>query len=394
LEAELPVKEIMTPDVVTVDLGSSCVDAAERMLEHGIGGIIVTDDGRPVGILTERDLVDKVILRDLQASSVNVEDVMTSPLITVHSTELVNDVMRKMARLRIHRFPVVEEKRLVGIVTDTDLLVVSAQMGEIFAELIEMSAERFPPVSAREWEETGEEKDLVTHARQIMRDYGYQMLPVVDKNNHLSGVVTDKDMMRVTSTRSNVTVDGFVNEVAFVTPVDDLRSVLYRMAELRLRYLPVVRGVNDAVVIGVIGLSSIFDALKERAPDQRVSDIMATDIKTCQRSDTLNGVWSDLLDFGISGMPVMDGQEVVGVITVHDILKSGHARLDRESRHTRQVRVEKIMNTPLYTISRDETAKTAIERLLNLGVGRIYVVDGGGLSGVVDLYDLARSMIA
>jgi len=157
LEAELPVKEIMTPDVVTVDLGSSCVDAAERMLEHGIGGIIVTDDGRPVGILTERDLVDKVILRDLQASSVNVEDVMTSPLITVHSTELVNDVMRKMARLRIHRFPVVEEKRLVGIVTDTDLLVVSAQMGEIFAELIEMSAERFPPVSAREWEETGEE---------------------------------------------------------------------------------------------------------------------------------------------------------------------------------------------------------------------------------------------
>ncbi len=156
MEAELPVKEIMTRDVITVDLGSSCVDAAERMLEHGVGGIIVTDESRPVGILTERDLVEKVILRDLRPSTVQVEDVMTSPMITVHSTDLVSDVMRKMARLRIHRFPVVEGKRLAGIVTDTDLLVVSAQMGEIFAELVDMCAERFPPVSADEWEETGE----------------------------------------------------------------------------------------------------------------------------------------------------------------------------------------------------------------------------------------------
>jgi len=156
VESELPIKELMTSDVVTVDRGSSCVDAAERMLEHGIGGIIVTDDGRPVGILTEQDLVGKVILHDLRPSSVMVEAVMTSPLITVHSTELVSDVMRKMVRLRIRRFPVVEGKRLVGIVTDTDLLVVSVQMGEIFAELVEMSAERFPPVSADEWEVTGE----------------------------------------------------------------------------------------------------------------------------------------------------------------------------------------------------------------------------------------------
>ena len=238
------------------------------------------------------------------------------------------------------------------------------------------------------------EKDFVTHARQIMRDYGYQMLPVVDKNNCLSGVVTDKDVMRVTSTRSNVTVDGFVSEVAFITPTEDLRSVLHLMAELRLRYLPVVSGPDDAVVIGVIGLPSIFDALKEQVPDQKVSDIIGTDIKTCQRNDTLNRVWSDLLNFGISGMPVMDEKEVVGVITVHDILKSGHTRIDREARHTRHVRVEKIMNTPIYTISRDETAKTAIERLLRLDVGRIYVVEEGALVGVVDLYDLARSMIS
>ncbi|MHC1571155.1 MAG: CBS domain-containing protein [Methanosarcinales archaeon] len=232
------------------------------------------------------------------------------------------------------------------------------------------------------------ENDLVTHTRQIMRDYRYQMLPVVDENDHLIGIVTEKDAMRVTSTRSNVTVGGFVSEVALVTPADDLRSVLHHMAELRLRYLPVVREREDPVLIGLIGLPSIFNALKERVPDRKVSDVMITDIKTCQKSDTLNKVWSDLLKFGISEMPVMDGNEAIGVITVRDILKSGHVRLDREARHVRHVKAEKVMNTPLHTISRDESVKTATERLLTLGISRIYVVEKEELAGVVDLYDL------
>jgi CBS domain-containing protein len=143
VETELPVREIMTRDVITVDLQTSCVDAARKMLEHGIGGIIVTDREQPVGIITERDLVRKVISRDRRPSSIAVKDVMTTPLITIPSTDSVNNAMRKMFKLRIRRLPVVDENRLVGIVTDTDLLVVSYQMGGIFTELIQMDTERF-----------------------------------------------------------------------------------------------------------------------------------------------------------------------------------------------------------------------------------------------------------
>lgn len=155
METELPVKEIMTRDVVTVDLRASCVDVARRMLEHGIGGIIVTDGGYPVGIVTERDLVRTVISHNRRPSSLQARDVMTSPLITIHSLESVKDAMRKMFTLRIRRLPVVENNRLVGIVTDTDLLVVSAQMGEIFTELIQMDSERFSPVPG--------EEEVITH---------------------------------------------------------------------------------------------------------------------------------------------------------------------------------------------------------------------------------------
>jgi CBS domain-containing protein len=238
------------------------------------------------------------------------------------------------------------------------------------------------------------ERDLITHARQIMRDHGYQILPVVNADDCLKGIITDKDVMRVTSTRSNITVDGFVSDVPLITAEDDIRSVLRFMSELRLRYLPVIDRQACPVVTGVIGLAHIFTALNEKIPEKKISDIMKTDVETCQRSDALNKVWSNLLNSGISGMPVMDKKEPVGIITIHDIIKSGYTRLDREARHGRApARVEKIMNTPLYTISKDETVKACIEQLLRLNVGRLCVIENGTLVGIVDLYDAAQTMI-
>jgi CBS domain-containing protein len=238
------------------------------------------------------------------------------------------------------------------------------------------------------------EKDLITHARQIMRDRGYQLLPVVNSRNFLKGVLTDKDAMRVTSTRSNVTVEGFISQTPLITAEDILESTLRAMAEARLRYLPVVKSREEPVLVGIIGLNHIFNALKGRLPEKKISEIMTCEVITCQRSDPLNRVWSTLLNSGISGMPVMDGEKPVGIITIYDIIKSGYARLDREARHTRTLKVEKVMNTPIYTVSKDESIRSAIEQLLRLNVGRLSVTDNGKLVGIVDLYDLAQSMVS
>ncbi|RZN14942.1 MAG: CBS domain-containing protein [Methanosarcinales archaeon] len=232
------------------------------------------------------------------------------------------------------------------------------------------------------------EKDHITHARQIMRDHNYQILPVVNAYDCLKGIITDKDVMRVTSTRSNVTIDGFVSDVPLITAEDDIRSVLRSMSELRLRYLPVVDKQACPVVTGIIGLTHIFTALNEKIPEKKIFEIMKTDVETCERSDILNKVWSNLLNSGISGMPVMDKKEPVGMITIHDIIKSGYARHSRAP-----ARVEKIMNTPLYTISKDETIKACIEQLLRLNVGRLCVMENGALIGMMDLYDAAQIMI-
>ena len=148
MEARLPVKEIMTRGVVTIDINSNVTELAGKMLEVNIGSIIITDNNTPIGIVTERDIVKKVISKNLKADDVSIKDLMTSPLITIPSSEDVNDAMQKMVKMQIRRLPIVENSKLTGIVTDIDLIGISAEMGYIFSDLIDMHRERLISMEA------------------------------------------------------------------------------------------------------------------------------------------------------------------------------------------------------------------------------------------------------
>lgn len=145
METMIPVREIMTREAVTVDVNLGVPEAAKKMVKHGVGSVIVTEGGRPVGIVTEKDLTKKIISKNIKPSSVSLKELMTTPLITIPAMEDVRSAMQKMLKMRVRRLPVVEKGKLVGIITDTDLIAISAEMGEIFADLIEMHRERVPP---------------------------------------------------------------------------------------------------------------------------------------------------------------------------------------------------------------------------------------------------------
>ncbi len=142
MEVKMPVKEIMTTDVVTVDIKSDVQHLAKKMLTFKVGSVIVTDKKQPVGIVTERDIVRQVVSKNLKPDDISIKELMTTPLITIPSTEDVTDIMHKMVKLEIRRMPVVENGKLVGIVTDTDLIAISAEMGNIFSDLIKMHREK------------------------------------------------------------------------------------------------------------------------------------------------------------------------------------------------------------------------------------------------------------
>ena len=168
METKLPVRDVMTQDVVTASPEMTAAQAGKKMVEHKVGSVIIVEGGKPVGIVTESDMVAKVIFNNLKPSSIKLEQLMSKPLLTIKSSDDVNDAVLKMAQRKIRRLPVVEGEgdTLVGIITDTDVIHVSSEMGQILENLIQMNKDivldrRDVVISEGECEECGEySKDL------------------------------------------------------------------------------------------------------------------------------------------------------------------------------------------------------------------------------------------
>jgi CBS domain-containing protein len=134
MRARIPVVEIMTPKPVTISGAATAAEAARVMRDKDIGSLVVVDRGSPTGIVTERDLVKKVAAADVQPSRVTVKDIMTSPLVAVHPHEEVVEAAKLMSQRKIRRLPVVEDGKLVGMVTENDII-------RIWPTLIEVTRE-------------------------------------------------------------------------------------------------------------------------------------------------------------------------------------------------------------------------------------------------------------
>jgi CBS domain-containing protein len=129
------VKEVMTSPVVTVEETASANKVAELMLDNKVGCVIVVDKaGNAIGIVTERDLVVRVLAKNAASSSEKAKDFMTSPLITVEPEASVTDAARMMSKKDIRRLGVLYKSKLVGIVSSKDILDVMPELLEIMQE--------------------------------------------------------------------------------------------------------------------------------------------------------------------------------------------------------------------------------------------------------------------
>ena len=117
------VSEVMTRSVVTVSPGASVREAARLMAERNVGALPVVDEGgRLVGILSERDIVRRVVAAGRDPDSTRVSEVMTPDPVTVGPDYTLADALRVMAQLGVRHLPVVDEGgRLVGIISVKDI---------------------------------------------------------------------------------------------------------------------------------------------------------------------------------------------------------------------------------------------------------------------------------
>jgi CBS domain-containing protein len=108
------VKDLMTKDVVTIDADKTVIEAATLMSQNDIGDLIIMDNNVPVGIVTERDLVRRV-LAEGKSRDIKVSEVMTTPLKVIDPEAPIKEAARRMVNRRIRRLPVIKDNKLVGI---------------------------------------------------------------------------------------------------------------------------------------------------------------------------------------------------------------------------------------------------------------------------------------
>jgi len=118
----MKVREIMSTPIITEDEDAPVIDIARDMKELGIGSVVVTSGGNPVGIITERDIALEVLLKDRKASEVKAKEIMSSPLITVEPDTTVEKACELIAEKRIKRLPVIENGIPIGIVSVRNIL--------------------------------------------------------------------------------------------------------------------------------------------------------------------------------------------------------------------------------------------------------------------------------
>lgn len=133
MHGKVLVKEVMRAKVITVEPNATVREASQLMRKKKVGSVIVVED-KPVGILTESDIIEKIVAEDKKASDVLVKEIMTSPIIVIDPYIDLEEAMKTMSACNIRRLPVIENGRLIGIITQKDVLRFSPTLLEISRE--------------------------------------------------------------------------------------------------------------------------------------------------------------------------------------------------------------------------------------------------------------------
>ncbi len=109
-------------EVFAIGADAAVIDAVRLMAEKGIGAVLVLQEQRLVGILSERDYARKVVLRDRASANTPVSEIMTADVVTVPLSATVEHCMALMTERRFRHLPVVEDGRILGVVSIGDLV--------------------------------------------------------------------------------------------------------------------------------------------------------------------------------------------------------------------------------------------------------------------------------
>ena len=259
----MQVKNLMSTSLITIDKDQSLADALKLMRKNRISRLPVTNHKELVGIVSERDIAVKLgssKYESMPASRLHVSSVMVKDVITVPQTMRLADVANLMLENGIGSVPVMDGDEMVGIVSKADFvtLATDGQYSKICTK--DLMTKDVKSVSSAE---------RLVHARRVSIDSKVGRLPVIDSDN-LVGMITSKDLMR-----------------AFI----DFRKHVPEKYQ------------------------------KTQIKEVLVEDIMSTNPRVVSKDTPISEVSNIMIETGYNGLPVVEDDTVVGIVTQTDILR-------------------------------------------------------------------------
>lgn len=134
-EKHMKVQEIMTNKVVTIENNRSVFDACQKFSKNHIGCLIVIEKDHPVGIVTERDIIQRVTQNSKNPKSTLIQDIMSKDLIMVPPDATIEFAAQTLMKHKIKKLPVVKDNAMIGIVTVTDIAALVQDMSKILVSV-------------------------------------------------------------------------------------------------------------------------------------------------------------------------------------------------------------------------------------------------------------------
>ncbi len=173
IEREVSVAEVMNKAVIVMDINSDIPAIAREMVSRDAGSVIITDNDKAMGIITERDFVKGIITEDKKPSEVKASEILSTPLITVEPEASIVEASEIMLKANIKRLPVLENSRVIGVISNTDILMVTPGLSTILKELIDINREAL--LSVPSIEEVSETEDFQTGICESCNVFSYDL---------------------------------------------------------------------------------------------------------------------------------------------------------------------------------------------------------------------------
>ena len=259
----MQIKNLMSEDIITIDKDQNLSDALKLLRKNNVSRLPVVNNKELVGIISERDIASKLgssKYESMPASRLHISSVMVKDVITVPQTMQLGEVAKLMLEKGIGSVPVMDGDKMVGIVSKADFVTLAVGIAFDKITVKEIMTKDLIVVSPTE---------RLVHARRQMMEGHVGRLPVVDDGN-LVGMLTSKDLMR-----------------AFI----DFRKHVPEKYQ------------------------------KSQIKEVLIEDIMSSNPIFTSKDATISEVAKIMIETGYNGLPVVDDNKVVGIITQTDILR-------------------------------------------------------------------------